>query len=104
MQELALEHIQAMLIKETDPVRRRTLELHYLEIAGELANADIEKSKELISRWEQKMPYAPLEMYLLLFERTLLLETAIDPLSQSQDLLMSAIDETEEAFPTLHAE
>lgn len=65
MDDLVIEHLRAMLIKETDPVIRRSLEAQLRRALGEAAERDIDVTGRLERRWREEMPFVPFDMFLM---------------------------------------
>jgi hemoglobin-like flavoprotein len=79
LDDLMIEHLKAMLVKETNPVVRETL-LHQLRReVGKAAEREIELSEKLVARWRANMPFVPFDIYVLI-DRDYPVEELIDPL------------------------
>lgn len=66
LEELVVEHLRAMLVRETSPSIRASLEAQLRRELGEAARRDIERSRRLHARWREEMPYVSFDLYLLL--------------------------------------
>ncbi|MFO8070462.1 MAG: hypothetical protein R6V85_01190 [Polyangia bacterium] len=66
LEELVVEHLKAMLVRETSPSIRASLEAQLRRELGEAARRDIERSRRLHARWREEMPYVSFDLYLLL--------------------------------------
>jgi hypothetical protein len=86
MDAAVLEHLKAMLVRETDPtVRAELIEKIRAEV-GKAAEKDILETERLQQAWRREMPYVPYDFYLLLQIDTPL-EERIDPLYYTNQLL-----------------
>lgn len=65
MGNLVVEHLKAMLIRETNPSIRRSLEAQLFREIGKAAERDIKYTKELRSEWLREIPYVPFDLFLL---------------------------------------
>jgi hypothetical protein len=66
MDDLIIEHLRAMLLKETDPEIRASLEAQLRHELGRAAERDIALTRRLGRRWRAEMPFAPFDMFLML--------------------------------------
>lgn len=66
LDELVVEHLRALLVKETDPGIRRTLEAQLRRALGRTAERDIAATDALARRWRDEMPFVPFDLFLLL--------------------------------------
>ncbi len=62
---LVVEHLKAMLLHETNPSIRRSLEAQLFRESGKAAERDIKYTRELRSEWIRKIPYIPFDLFLL---------------------------------------
>lgn len=65
LSELVVEHLRAMLVKETDPGIRETLKAQLYQAIGERAARDIEATQQIQGEWRSKMAYVPFDIFLL---------------------------------------
>ncbi len=65
LDNLVVEHLKAMLIHETNPSIRRSLEAQLRREIGKSAERDIKYIKELRSEWNREIPYIPFDLFLL---------------------------------------
>ena len=61
-----LEHLKAMLIRETDPSIRQALIEKIRSEAGKVVEADIAETDQVQRDWRLDMPYVSYDLYLLL--------------------------------------
>jgi len=66
LDDLIIEHLRALLVQETDPEIRRTLEAQLRDELGAAAERDIAVTSRLERRWRSEMPFVPFDMFLLL--------------------------------------
>jgi hypothetical protein len=66
LDDLVVEHLRTMLIAETDPKIRRSLERQLKKELGKAAERDIRRSRALQERWKQEMPYVSFDLFTLL--------------------------------------
>jgi len=64
--DLVIEHLRAMLVKETEPGIRASLEAQLRRALGQAAERDIALTAKLERRWRDEMPFAPFDMFLML--------------------------------------
>ena len=65
LDNLVVEHLKAMLIHETSPSIRRSLEAQLFREIGKAADRDIKHTRELHSEWKREIPYVPFDLFLL---------------------------------------
>ncbi|MCU0663302.1 MAG: hypothetical protein MUC50_13370 [Myxococcota bacterium] len=86
--DVFIEHLRTMLLMETDPIRRRTLELQLGRALGEASKEDVQKTDELVKRWKNTMPYIPYDLFLYLHSIDARdTNYILNPLAQSEELL-----------------
>jgi hypothetical protein len=78
LDDLIIEHLRALLVQETDPEIRRTLEAQLRDELGEAAERDIAVTGRLERRWRSEMPFVPFDMFLLL-EPGVVLGDGVEP-------------------------
>lgn len=66
MDELVVEHLRAILLKETDPKIRQSLEAQLRRAMGKAAARDIEATKRLQNQWRKDLPHVSFDLFLLL--------------------------------------
>ena len=101
-----LEHLKAMLIRETDPSIRKELIAKIRSEAGKVVDADIDETERIQQAWRADMPYVPYDLYLLLRVEAPTAEQ-IDPLYFTDRLLglsEAPSDTVEGADPQLSIE
>lgn len=100
LDELVIEHLRVMLVKETDPDIRTSLEHQLRRELGKAAERDIATSRRLHTRWKASMPYLSYDLFLLLVDddEDHLRET-LDPL-WSADRLLGLYDEIDSTADT----
>ncbi|MCP4606909.1 MAG: hypothetical protein GY847_41435 [Proteobacteria bacterium] len=86
LDELIVEHLKAMLLKETDEEIKQMLEERLRAALGEAAERDIEMSRNLLAEWRSELPYVSYDFFLLLRSEESIIEV-LDPLSWSNRLL-----------------
>ncbi len=95
LSDLVIEHLKAMLVKETSPEVRETL-LHQLRReVGKAAEREIELSEKLVAKWRANMPFVPFDLYVLI-DRDYPVEELIDPLWWSNRFL-GLVEESQDA-------
>jgi hypothetical protein len=93
LDELVVEHLRAMLITETDPTIRDSLEHQLRRELGKAAERDIVTSRALQARWKASMPYLSYDLFLLLAaDDTDRVRETLDPL-WSADRQLGLYDE-----------
>jgi len=65
LDELVVEHLRSMLMKETDPWIRKSLEAQLYRAIGEAAAHDVEAIGRLQERWRATMAHVPFDLFLL---------------------------------------
>ena len=65
LDNLVVEHLKTMLINETSPSIRRSLEAQLRREIGKAAERDINYTKELRSEWKREIPHVSFDLYLL---------------------------------------
>lgn len=65
LDNLVVEHLKTMLINETKPSIRRSLEAQLRREIGKAAERDIQYTRKLRSEWKQDIPYVPFDLFLL---------------------------------------
>jgi hypothetical protein len=98
LDELVVEHLRTMLISETDPIVRESLEHQLQRELGKAAERDIQRSRALNARWRREMPYVPFDLFLLLGDpQPVSAAEVLDPLLLAdQGLGLLEQDEAEE--------
>jgi hypothetical protein len=86
LDDLMIEHLKAMLVKETNPNVRETLLYQLRREAGKAAEREIEMSEKLLAKWRGNMPFIPFDLYLLI-ARDYSVDELIDPLWWTNRLL-----------------
>jgi hypothetical protein len=66
LDDLVIEHLRAMLVQETDPEIRASLEAQLRQAIGKAAERDIGLTAKLERRWHDEMPFAPFDVFLIL--------------------------------------
>jgi hypothetical protein len=66
LDELVVEHLRAMLVKETDRGIRAALEEQLRRALGKTAERDIAATRRLEERWRAQMPFVPFDLFLLM--------------------------------------
>jgi hypothetical protein len=95
LRDVVIEHLRAMLVQETDPGIRATLEAQLRRELGKAAEADIAAMRELERRWRRELPWAPFDLFLLVQPFVpFSLRGAIDPAALAE---APSIDEAEAA-------
>lgn len=86
MDDLVIEHLRAMLVQETDPLIRRSLEAQLRRSLGEAAERDISITGRLEQRWREEMSFVPFDMFLMVQpESPLGARGVIEPWAQPED-------------------
>ncbi len=65
LDNLVVEHLKAMLIHETNPSIRNSLEAQLRREIGKAAERDIKHTRELLSEWKREISYVPFDLFLL---------------------------------------
>jgi hypothetical protein len=64
--DLRIEHLQALLVSETNPeIRKSLIEMLHEEL-GAAAKRDIETTSRLQEAWRSEMPFVPYDLYMLI--------------------------------------
>lgn len=66
LDDLVIEHLRAMLLKETEPLIRASLEEQLRRALGAAAERDIAIAARLERRWRDEMPFVPFDLFLML--------------------------------------
>lgn len=64
--DLRIEHLQTLLVGETNPEIRASLVERLKEELGDAAERDIETTNRLQEAWRAEMPYVPYDFYMLI--------------------------------------
>lgn len=100
LDDLVVEHLRAMLLTETDPNIRASLEQQLQRELGKAAERDIRRSRELQRRWQREMPYVSFDLFLLLGgEDVTGAAEVLDPLWLADQQLGLLDDDTSSAEP-----
>lgn len=86
MDAAVVEHLKAMLLKETDPRIRAELIATIRSETLKAMQSDIAVTERLQQEWREKMPYVPYDIYLMI-RPDLPVEETIDPLYPTNVLL-----------------
>jgi hypothetical protein len=86
MDAAILEHLKAMLLRETDPTIRADLIAKIRSEVGKAAEADIAETERLRAAWQNDLPYVPYDFYLIVRTEVPVAEK-LDPLYLSNQLL-----------------
>jgi hypothetical protein len=86
MDAAILEHLKAMLLRETDRTIRADLIARIRAEVGKAAEADIAETERLQAAWRNDLPYVPYDFYLAL-NTDAPVEERLDPLYFSNQLL-----------------
>jgi hypothetical protein len=96
MAEMVVEHLKAMLMRETDPQIRARLIEKLREEAGRAAERDILQTEQLQQEWRQQLPFVPFDFFLVL-RSDAPIEELIDPLYLTDQLLEETLPDADEA-------
>jgi hypothetical protein len=66
LDDIVIEHLKAMLLQETEPLIRASLEAHLRRAVGAAAERDIAITAKLERRWRDEMPFVPFDAFLML--------------------------------------
>ncbi len=84
--ELMVDHLKAMLLKETDEKIRGRLIRQLRRELGKAAERDIAVSRRIHAEWKENMPFVPYDFYLLLTTE-MTVEEMLDPLVNTNRIL-----------------
>ncbi len=84
--DLVIEHLKAMLLRETNEKIRRDLVAKIRKELGKAAERDIKITEDLLKEWQKEMHYIPYDLYLVLRPQ-ILTDEVLDPLYWSNRLL-----------------
>lgn len=88
LDDLMIDHLRAMLAKETDPEIRATIEMQLRQTLGQAAERDIALSRRYQDEWQASIPYIPYDLYLILTSgEEYSAEEMLNPLKLSENLL-----------------
>jgi len=97
LDELVVEHLETLLVTETDPTIRRSLEHQLRQELGKAAERDIAASRALHARWSATMPYLSYDLFLLIgAEKNEPVQETLDPL-WTADRRLGLLDEADDA-------
>jgi hypothetical protein len=96
MAEMVVEHLKAMLLRETDPQIRAQLIGKLREEAGRAAERDILQTEQLQQEWRKQLPFVPFDFFLVL-RSDAPIEEFIDPLYLTDQLLEETMPDADEA-------
>ena len=77
-----------MLVQETEPEIRESLEAHLRKELGRAAARDIDQTRRLQARWRRELPYVPFGLFTLLGPHPpVTASELLDPLETSNRIL-----------------
>jgi hypothetical protein len=94
MDDLVASHLESMLLKETDPGIRRTLELQLRNALGHAAERAIALTSELQDEWRRTLPFVPFDLFLVIDGQTEPVESVLNPLYVTDELLADRAEGT----------
>jgi hypothetical protein len=96
LEELVVEHLRSMLMKETDPSIRKSLEAQLYRAMGEAAVHDMEAMNKLQERWHATMVHVPFDLFLLVQPSVeVTAEEILDPANGAEGIIDDAMKEDE---------
>jgi hypothetical protein len=86
LDDLIIEHLKKLLVKETNEKIRETLLYQLRKEAGKAAEREIETSEKLLTEWRENLPFVPFDLYLII-ARDFPVDELINPLWWTNRLL-----------------
>ncbi|MDJ0761711.1 MAG: hypothetical protein QNJ97_01885 [Myxococcota bacterium] len=84
--DFVIDHLKAMLLRETDPEVRRILTDKLRQELGKAVERDIATTEILQADWQQDLPFVPFDFYLML-RSDITADELRDPLAHTNQML-----------------